>query len=812
MSQTVTIQEPRTNVPGFLFQCRDVLRAKGRSATRVYDFLYDPLFIVSSERDHAQANIQATLVRSRLKKVPNFRSMFSNLFHHPRYSMYWSKSDPVPPHVSREWRGQEAKHKEVLRLRAAVDASFQKPEEKYEDADVSGKNRYKFFDRPFLPFLQPLPLNVVLSTAKTGPLLLSPESSKYSIMPTKSTVGTQTDYRDADIQTDPYSPEYVVCQDTIPELLTLANLTWGRGLPAGLAEVEMIERAREKRAWEATLPPLSDSLQAEKRRKMMNAMERKEWAFREGEIEKLQELRLEVLKQLLKRREENQNEMDMRHLNNQWCELQEKKEAKVSQIHHRHVSNIRKLVGKGKNIEGKLQRRDIIRDYSNFASQVYGPLSRLGRFPDNNSEDFVVRNHYLNTYEGLMELESSLPDFVTQPRIQAPKPKVITTKAGFLKRMARTDYELAEIHKALLDKKNKGPEGPKPLRFLQKNPIPQPRLPTPSLEMTSYEEGEIEMAIIYLQKLLRGRVVQNMMFEGKEKRLELIMELRTSHALQEDDKLVKKAEKQVTLALQRQRNLHEDKLSVIENHLGDLEGRVLADMFDFLSKELVRLQEERRIHAFAMLAERQRRMREAEESGRRQVEQRRLKQEDQIFMEVIKVHQSTVTSYLEDIILTTEERTAEEQAREEIEKIAQEINNIAYEMENRRTNLQSEEIVAELVYSFLIPEVQKDFVKEKGKPLRAPPFTVLSRGCISKGVGISEEALGSGFTTCSALFLLLGLGVSPPPAEAGVAPVRSPECQTSPFFKRKFSSPQEAVLFDPHRGSLLLTVPRNSRS
>lgn len=75
------------------------------------------------------------------------------------------------------------------------------------------------------------------------------------------------------------------------------------------------------------------------------------------------------------------------------------------------------------------------------------------------------------------------------------------------------------------------------------------------------------------------------------------------------------------------------KVSVIENLLGDLEGRVLADMLDFLSKELVRLQEERRIHAFAMLAERQRRMREAEESGRRQVEQRRLQQEDQIFME-----------------------------------------------------------------------------------------------------------------------------------------------------------------------------------
>lgn len=64
------------------------------------------------------------------------------------------------------------------------------------------------------------------------------------------------------------------------------------------------------------------------------------------------------------------------------------------------ISALRKLAGRGRNIEGKLKRRDIIREYSDFASQVYGPLSRLGRFPDNNSEDFVVRNHYLNTYEG----------------------------------------------------------------------------------------------------------------------------------------------------------------------------------------------------------------------------------------------------------------------------------------------------------------------------------------------------------------------------------------------------------------------------
>uniref|UniRef100_H0VTH7 Cilia- and flagella-associated protein 91 n=1 Tax=Cavia porcellus TaxID=10141 RepID=H0VTH7_CAVPO len=551
MSHVVTIEEPRAQGLTSLQQDGARSRARGcTSSSRAYDFLYDPLFIVSSEKDHTQANIQATLARNGLRKVPRFRTMFSNLVHYPRYSLSWSKSDPVPPFISREWKGHMEKQKEALQQLASTDPSFQMFKEIDEDPDVTGKNRYKYFDRPFLPFVQQMPLNVLFASC-----VFPPASSKYPSIPSKSTVGTQTDYRDADIQTDPYSPEYVVCQNTIPELLTLATLTWGRGLPAGLAEVEMIERAREKRAWEATLPTLTDTSQFEKRRKMMSAMERKEWAFREQEIEKLQEFRLQILKELLRKRDENQNELNAKHLDAQWCKLQEEKEAKMAQIQ--------------------------------------------------------------------------------------------------------------------------------------------------------------QMAVIYLQKLLRGRVIQNMMFEGKEKRLELIQELRTSHALQEDEKLVKKAEKQVTLALQRQRNLHEHKVSRIENHLAGLEGRVLADMLDFLSKELVRLQEERRIHAFAMLAERQRRMREAEESGRRQVEQRRLQEEDQIFKEVIKVHRSTVTSYLEDIILNTEENTAEEQARAEIEKMAEEINDIAYEMESRRTHLQSEEIVAELVYSFLIPEVQKDFIKEK---------------------------------------------------------------------------------------------------
>ena len=40
-------------------------------------------------------------------------------------------------------------------------------------------------------------------------------------------VMVQTDYRDSEAQTDPYSPEYVVRPGSQPEVLTLTSLRYG---------------------------------------------------------------------------------------------------------------------------------------------------------------------------------------------------------------------------------------------------------------------------------------------------------------------------------------------------------------------------------------------------------------------------------------------------------------------------------------------------------------------------------------------------------------------------------------------------------
>ena len=114
----------------------------------------------------------------------------------------------------------------------------------------------------------------------------------------------------------------------------------------------------------------------------------------------------------------------------------------------------------------------------------------------------------------------------------------------------------------------------------------------------------------------------------------LIKESSSTHALQILDQPDNKLYKQKVLGLQRQRHVNQQTSDLIDEVMQSLEGEAVSDMLDFLSKELVRLQEERRIHAFAMFAERQRRMREAEESGLRQLEERRRREDDEIFKQV----------------------------------------------------------------------------------------------------------------------------------------------------------------------------------
>lgn len=137
--------------------------------------------------------------------------------------------------------------------------------------NVLGHNRPLFFKRPLVPHLP----QMEVALPSTAPVSLPPINKH-------NTVAIQTDFRESEAQTDPYTPDYIVKPGAKPEVLTLESLKYPESLPARMPQVEAIELARKKRAQNQILSTLSLS----ERKKRMEEQELEDWNKREAEIDK----------------------------------------------------------------------------------------------------------------------------------------------------------------------------------------------------------------------------------------------------------------------------------------------------------------------------------------------------------------------------------------------------------------------------------------------------------------------------------------------------------------------------------------------
>ncbi|CAI2731314.1 unnamed protein product [Schistosoma spindalis] len=673
---------------------------------RKHDYLYDPLYSLSSAADHERVATKYNSDISKMQKLFSFQNLFSELPIYRPYVWRLNPNDRVPMFASRSFHPVDV-------CKKLIQIQLRKDKDPMIGHVFEGMDRSKYFTHHTLslcpyPSEDPKSIDITLDSSvenrNIAQINLRPKPPVYVSR------YVQTMYRDSEAQTDPYSPSYVVNTGENLETLKLTSLSYRYGLPVGLFDVERIERARRRREIEANLPAYKDIannlVQIVKRRKILEGLESREWYFREREVEAMQEVRLNVIVQLLRRREQRKQEVISRRLHQKWSEICAQSETKCRAIKYRYIEELRKLLKLRLAAKESRFKRDMIIDYAKPSSQVFAPLTRLGVFPDRSSERYVVKNIYSSRYEDLLTVEASLPRFVFQPRIRLQP--IIHTKDGFLKRKYRHQKELAELHdylqKASVSEANTALRKP---RFLQKIEKPMPRPITPDYITIKSEESERhEVAVIMLQQLIRGRAIQTQMYEGKEKRSELIAESRSTHALLEDEQAQKKREKLTILTKQEDFShlLHQEHL--IGDILGQFECDSLANMLDFLSKELDRLLEERRIHALVLLAERQRRIREAEESGTRQKAERRRREQDEIFKQLVKVHEDTVDSYLINIAGLAVNSAADYLAKEEISTLAQKTEQASlYDL--NRCELETNELAAELIHSFLIPYVNK---------------------------------------------------------------------------------------------------------
>eukprot|EP00937_MAST-01D_sp_MAST-1D-sp2_P002485 g2485.t1 len=593
---------------------------------------------------------------------------------------------------------------------------------------ISGGNRYKYFRRPAVPFMHNVPPEVLLApTAGGAGAGAAADAFPAEQESLQKTVGVQTKYRESESQTDPYTPDYTVKPGTEPEVLTLAALSHAKGLPASQAEVEMIERARQKRAFEASLPPITDEASFELRKRMMEEQEEREMAFRVAEIDQLQGERLRLLQAAIVERDQENEFLGEQRVEALRQQKMEEKDRALASIQQRRVKALRKLTKQRANVApkiyGQARGRDIVAEYANRGSQIYAPSTRLGqsRTLDKAAEKFDVQQSELtNTLPGLNFLEASMPRRLMSTNVADAKPRPALARTAKDRRAQQLAGQLQLVDDMLktqrLEKAAAASGAGAGASDTAQAPAPPAaqaasssasgaaqeaeRPATPRAE-DSEESDRVALALSLVSRLLRGRAAQNRMFEGKERRAALIRELRESAEAQPPPEVAA-----------REAEAHERAargIAVLDGVMDTAQGEVVSSTLDMLAKELVRKREQERISAMAGKARDERRTREAEEGGRRQAEDAVRAREDDMYEQVVRTHQGAAESYVEELMAMQADALAHEKA----------VSEHSSRPSTAASDAERDELagaggdVKELVASFLLPEVERQRVRQQ---------------------------------------------------------------------------------------------------
>ncbi|KAJ9513737.1 hypothetical protein QJQ45_015495 [Haematococcus lacustris] len=564
--------------------------------TRPFDALYDTCYTVSGARDHYRQ--QTVAGGFSVERAPDYPNMFSELPHYPASGYRLKNTEKVPAFVDRTF------HPEV---KDAADMT-----QRSQPTVVAGQQRYLYFRRPLLAAPEPV---LIKRTAAVPAPPISPQPPA----PKSKTIGTQSDYRESEAQTTPWQPDlappkepslkqqYLSARNNCegPELLQLKDLKFGEGLPPGLQDIRRIEKLREKRKFEASLPPVSDLSQLPLRQKMIEEWEAREWDEREEEILGVQDERLVLLQQAIQVREEEFDERCASRVEARKVAQLEAKSSRFAEIQAARIKTMRQLLESRKYAEKprRLVRPGIVERYANYSSTTYAPVQREGRFPEAKPNGRLIETDGYQpvNLQGIADLEAYLPPRLLNPKISAPTAPVKLSykqrKEACVQRDLKAINDLLDLAKTTRGR-GFGECWPSPLKELEaglihhlpggsaaaavaslraatgmtKDPTigagamfsgsPEsgqpggrgralspssltknrrtvtrvverpgtPELPPPSTAVPGQgaDAMDRDTAATLLQRLLRGRAAQNIMYEGRMRRQDLIAELRIS--------------------------------------------------------------------------------------------------------------------------------------------------------------------------------------------------------------------------------------------------------------------------------------------
>ncbi|XP_023952325.2 cilia- and flagella-associated protein 91 [Bicyclus anynana] len=647
---------------------------------------------------------------------PVYKTMFSELRQFPRMQVVYHPNCRLPSHVDRSYDAHVSKVRDLCAV---------------PTPDLTGKDRFKYSAVP----------KKLLPIKSTSPDFQPPSSLRTPGGTRSRNRGTQSVFRESSAQTRPWQPDAQPAEgcETTPEVMYLDKLEWGPGipyrtgdLPADFHTTEIINKMRHARRWAELVEKGRFPRWMKKQDAIISDVETKDWIFREAEIDELQDIRLTLLNELKAQQQKKKATRVGTKLAKLWAYKKNDMERKIEHIRRTRDREIRKLTsvhGRGGRL-GLVQSMRAARGAGSAITAAQDPTSDLYA-PRARHGYQASRRHGEITYDpSLLDIEDH--NVLAEPPAWLHQCGQNLTKTCSGHHLPRDQMQLCEretkwseqflenLHNDLKKARlGAALTSAGPLRILKpRRLVETPRPPTPEVESVPEDDEVSHQAALLLQKILRGRAVQNLMYEGRTRAAELTEELKTTHGLQKEDRAGIAKEEAKARDYQAVHSEVEHKEEAISALVEELCGGAVSAALDFLEKELRRLKEERRQHAFILIALREKSMREAAEAGRRQKEEHRRREHDEMFKQVLGVTQESVDAYLHEIIREGVELGAEADAVKHVLSNADKIDQSLLEHGSMSTAEQNE-LVAELVQQFLLPEAHKVAARHHVSALQA---------------------------------------------------------------------------------------------
>lgn len=521
----------------------------------------------------------------------------------------------------------------------------------------------------------------------------------YTEQKTSKSVECQTTYRESSAQTDAWLPEARVRDGMrkVPEIAIVGEFIKPITDP-NLYEVETIERARKRREWEQNLPMISSKDDIPNRLLALESFEYEDFIAKEKFINETQEERLKIVLKLIEKRQERNHKATNNKLENSHKRIAKELEKKKSQL---SVSYQRKM----------RQLKKITSD-EEFSTK----------------EDFVMPklegNHgvLMKEYDSLLNLkcnEKPQKRVKKQKELWEPKGRCLESQHGI--RDVGTLKNLVEVmEQSRAEKISLRPECM--IRKWKEEQVDSFHCCSDHVYDRFYQDN------LLIQKIIKGRSVQNILYSGMKENMESISELMESQPIKSVLELFperilmrKEAEKLEERLKLEQAQEAADK---IENKLKKEQiikklNHEFSELMDSLEKIITKVTLDKVNKQILQDAEKSRILRRDEAQEKSRLAEKSLKLHNEIQRQRDEIQLETVERLMEVIIPEIIEKIADNEAKDYITKIAKMIDHEASKsLEFTNNEHHNRQIIFNLLREFLIPEVSKRIQRQNLKDLQ----------------------------------------------------------------------------------------------